>query len=59
MALIVVVVFCSGSRCPCGEYCNNKNFQRVSALQCGVSILIIYLLIYIYLHLILVDIFAE
>ena len=21
---------CSGSRCPSGEYCNNKNFQRVS-----------------------------
>ena len=20
---------CSGSRCPCGEYCNNKKFQRV------------------------------
>ena len=26
----VFTLCCSGSRCPCGDYCTNKRFQRVS-----------------------------
>ena len=25
-----ILLLLSGSRCPCGEYCNNRRFQRVS-----------------------------
>ena len=33
---------CSGSRCPCGEYCTNKRFQRVSPVFTLVTVMIHY-----------------